>query len=259
MGVLDGRIAVVTGASAGIGEAVAIDLAAQGARVVANARRAERLQSLCDRLGRDCAVGVAGDAAEEPVIDRMLDTARERFGGEADLVVANAGRGLAGSVVTSDEAQWEEMVRTNLLGAARLMRRAAARMIEAGPDPQHGEGWLRRPRDIVVLGSTVGRHISPFSSMYGGTKFAVNSLAEAQRRELAPRGIRVSLVEPGIVRSEFQQVAGYDPDGFGELMQRYSPVLEPADVARAITFIAAQPAHVHLNDVVIRGTRQEYP
>ena len=121
------------------------------------------------------------------------------------------------------------------------------------------EGWPGKPRDLIVLGSTVGRHISPFSSLYGSTKFALHSLAEAQRRELGPKGVRVSLVEPGIVRSEFQAVAGYDPAAFGQLMDKFSPVLEPEDVARTIAFVCAQPAGVHVCDVMIRGTRQDYP
>lgn len=253
------RTAVVTGASAGIGAAVARRLAAERCRVVVNARRKQRLDELVSRLNagqpETCAVGVPGDASDQSVIDEMLDTARDRFGAEADAVVVNAGRGLAGSVFNSDPAQWEEMIRTNLLGAARLMRAAARRMTETLPD----DNWLERARDIVVLGSNVGRHISPFSSMYGSTKFAVNSLAEALRRELAPRGVRVTLVEPGIVRSEFQQVAGYDPETFGQFMDRVGPVLEPEDVARTLWFILSQPVHVHINNVLIRPTRQDYP
>ena len=121
--------------------------------------------------------------------------------------------------------------------AARLIRAAAARMladIESG-----GAGWQQDARDIVVIGSNVGRHISPFSSMYGATKFAVNSLAEAQRRELGPKGIRVTLIEPGFVRSEFQEVAGYDPDWFDGIVDRVGPVLSAEDVAEAIYFLTS--------------------
>ncbi len=262
MNELTDRIGVVTGASAGIGLAMAEAMVEAGARVVINARRAERLQQTVRRLNegkpQHRAVFVAGDAADEGVIEAMLDAARESFGSEADLVVVNAGRGLAGSVMTSDTKQWEEMVRVNLLGAARLMRAAGGRMADLYSDSLWGTSEARA-RDIIVIGSNVGRHISPFSSMYGSTKFGVNSLAEAQRRELAPKGIRVSLLEPGIVRSEFQQVAGYDPESFGALMEKFGPVLEPEDVARTGVYVASQPAHVHVNDVVIRPTRQDYP
>jgi NADP-dependent 3-hydroxy acid dehydrogenase YdfG len=267
---LKGRIAVVTGASAGIGAAVARELAGAGASVILNARRRERLDELATELGDRAAV-VAGDCCDAGVIQQALDAARQHFGGgqrEADLVVVNAGRGLRGSVYDSDDAQWEEVIRINLLGAARLMRAAAERM--AGPLPvvqgapqatvaQVPEDWLFRPRDIVVLGSTVGRHLSPFSSMYGSTKAGVHMLAESLRRLCAPRGVRVSLLEPGIVRSEFQEVAGYDPMSFGAFMDSIAPVLAPEDVARLVLFIVSQPAGVHVNDVMIRPTRQEYP
>ncbi|MEZ6233200.1 MAG: SDR family oxidoreductase [Phycisphaerales bacterium] len=267
------RVAVVTGASAGIGRAIAMELATRGAGVVVNARRRERLVDLAGAIraaheGARVEVA-AGDCAEQATIDAMLDIARRAFGREADLVVVNAGRGLSGSVMTSDTSQWEEMVRTNLLGAARLMRSAGERMLaelEAakadGAKAGDGKGkpaWLARPHDIIALGSVVGRHVSPFSSMYGSTKFGVHGLAEGQRRELAGRGIRVTVIEPGFVVSEFQQVAGYDPAWFEERVAALGPMLEPADIARAVGFVASQPAHVHVSDVLVRPTRQEYP
>lgn len=257
---LSNRIAIVTGASAGIGRAVGIELALRGCRVVLNARRGERLVELAreldGRAGHGRVAITPGDCAEQATIDLMLDTARMAFGREADLVVVNAGRGLNGSVMTSDPAQWEEMVRTNLLGAARLMRSAGERMLG---DLASRKSWLEQPHDIIAIGSVVGRHVSPFSSMYGATKFGVHGLAEGQRRELAGKGVRISLVEPGFVVSEFQQVAGYDPSWFKGRLEALGPMLEPADVARAVGYIASQPAHVHVSDVLIRPTRQDYP
>jgi NADP-dependent 3-hydroxy acid dehydrogenase YdfG len=273
---LAGRIAIVTGASAGIGAACARDLAARGASVVINARRGDRIQELADdvnaQAGAERVATAPGDAADDHTIDRLFGVATDRFG-EPDLVVVNAGRGLSGSVLTSDPGEWAEMIRVNLLGAAKLMRTAGARMADAadaekdawdagararvGGEPVASDGL--RARDLVVLGSTVGRHISPFSSMYGSTKFGVNSLAEALRREIGPRGVRVTLVEPGIVVSEFQQVAGYDAGNFNDLMTKFGPVLRPEDVAETIAYACALPPWVHVNDIVIRGTRQEYP
>lgn len=273
MTALSGRIAVVTGASAGIGESIARSLAAAGAKVVVNARREDRLHALVHDLGGPgCAAAVAGDAADESVITAVLDLAKHKFGSgsrEVDLVIVNAGRGLRGSVYDSDASQWEEVLRINLLGAARLMRAASERM--AGPvpvvkgPPQPAQpptpppDWLSRPRDIVLLGSTVGRHISPFSSMYGSAKAGVHMLAESLRRLMAPRGIRITLLEPGIVRSEFQDAAGYDRESFGKFMEGISPVLTPEDIARLVMFIVTQPAGMHICDVMVRPTRQEYP
>ncbi len=260
---LKNRIGIVTGASAGIGEAIARDLVAQGGTVILNARRKEKLDLLLGELGTEDAAVVVGDCADEQVIDTMFDAAREQFGRgqvEANLVVVNAGRGLNGSVVTSDTSEWEAMIRTNLLGAARLIRTAAKRMLaEIERDAARGIHWTKQPRDIVVLGSTVGRHVSPFSSMYGSTKFAVNSLAEAARRELGPKGIRVSLIEPGFVVSEFQGVAGYQEEWLKATFERIGPVLEPRDIAEAVVAITSKPAHVHWGDLVMRGTRQDYP
>jgi NADP-dependent 3-hydroxy acid dehydrogenase YdfG len=270
---LHDRIAIITGASAGIGEAIARLFIDEGARIVINARREDRLQALARDLGGPDRVAVAcGDAAEDSTVERMLDIARDRFGKgsrEADLVVVNAGRGLRGSVYDSDTTQWEEIIRTNLLAAAKLMRAAATRMagqvpvVRGAPQshslPPIDASWANRPRDIIVLGSTVGRHLSPFSSMYGSTKAGVHMLAESLRRTCGPRGVRVSLLEPGIVKSEFQQVAGYDPASFGAFMDSISPVLTPEDIARTVLFITAQPAGVHINNLMIRPTRQEYP
>ncbi len=258
---LEQRIAIVTGASAGIGEATVRELVASGATVVMNARRRERLDSLVRELGEEDVAAVAGDCADPGVIHSMFEVARTTFGGgkrDADLVVVNAGRGLSGSVVTSDVKAWEELVRTNVLGAAHLIRVAAQHMLRA-VGGKSGSAALDAPRDIVVLGSTVGRHISPFSSMYGSTKFAVNSLAEAARRELGPKGIRVTLIEPAFVESEFQGVAGYAATWFEEVKERIGPVLKPADVARTIAWVVQQPPAVHLSDVLIRPTRQDYP
>lgn len=268
MPILQNRIAIITGATAGIGEAIARDFIAHECVCVLNGRRREKINALVAEFGKEDALGVVGDCADDEVITKMLDAAAHTLGPKgrgADIVVVNAGRGLSGSVLTSDPGEWEEMIRTNILAAARLIRQAGQRMLaeirrELGPKADTpGPHLLTRPRDIVVLGSTVGRHISPFSSMYGATKFAVNSMAEAARRELGPKGIRVSLIEPGFVESEFQGVAGYEPKWFDEVKGRIGPVLQPSDIARLVTFIVSQPSHVHLSDSLIRPTRQDYP
>ncbi len=259
MAALDGRIAAVTGASAGIGEAIARDLAAGGARIVLNARREDRLRSLAAELGADRVAVAPGDAADPAVIDAMLQAAVDQFGAEADLVVANAGRGLRGGLADSDPEQWEEVLRINTLGAARIIRAAMDRMKKL--DATHGAPGEapQRPRDIIVLGSNVGRNLSPFSAFYGSAKAAAHMLAESARRTAGPLGIRVTLLEPGVVVSEFQDVAGYDPKTFGAFMEGIGPVLQPDDIARLVRFVVTQPPNVHLSEVMIRPTRQEYP
>ena len=270
MASLDNRIGIITGASAGIGEALARDLVTQGAKLVINARRESKLRELAQELGEDNVEILAGDAGDPKLPAKLLDAAKARFGNEADLVIVNAGRGLRGSVLDSNTEEWDEVVRTNILGASYLMREAANRMAAQLPDPAKDAAgfdaaWKKLlesggpARDIVILGSTVGRHISPFSSMYGSTKFAVNSLAEALRRQMAKFGVRVTLIEPGIVRTEFQEAAGYEMEGFGAFMQSVGPVLTAGDISRSILFTVSQPPAVHVCDVMVRPTRQEYP
>ena len=121
------------------------------------------------------------------------------------------------------------------------------------------EGPLTRSYDIVVLGSTVGRNVSPFNSVYGSTKFAVHGAAEGLRRELGPKGVRVSLLEPGIVASAFQESAGYDPEWFASYSEEIGPVLSPEDVADVVGFLVSRPPHVNVGDITIRPTRQDYP
>lgn len=248
------RIAIITGASAGIGEALTRKLIASGFAVVGNARREEKLTKLKEELGV-AFHPVAGDASDESVINKLFNEAKEVFGNEADIVIANAGRGLGGSVTSADLSQFEEIVKLNLTGTVKLLQIAANRMIEdlsLRPFPQH-------PHDIVVLGSTVGRHVSPFSAVYGSTKFAVHGITEGLRREIGPKGIRVSLIEPGVVLSEFQDGAGYSKDTVDGFKSKFGPLLVGEDVSRTVDFIIQQPPHVHMSDILIRATRQDYP
>ena len=247
---LENRRALVTGASAGIGRAVALDLARAGAGVVVSARRRGRLDDLVGEIesagGR--ALAVEADASDDGAIEAMWRAAREWAGGPPDLVVVNAGRGLQGGVLSSDESAWADMFRLNVLGAMRLMRLAAAALRErAGP------------RDVVVIGSVVGTNVSPFSGAYGATKFAVEAAAEALRREVGPGGVRVTVVKPGVVESEFQDVAGYDEENFGKVVAKFGAMLQPADVARCVRFAVEQPANVHVNQLTLRPVGQDYP
>ena len=247
---LAGKTAVVTGASSGIGRETALALAAEGAAVVLAARRREELETLAREIVADGgkALAVPGDAGATADIDALLDAALgwADGGNKYDIVVVNAGRGLAGSLLTSDESQWEALYRINVLGAAHLMRRAGAYLKERGTG------------DIVAVSSVVGRNISPVSGFYGSSKFAVSGMAEALRREVCASGVRVTTVMPGVVLSGFQKVAGYSGD-FAKFAGEMGELLEPGDLAEGIRWLLTLPQHVHVNEIMIRPTGQSYP
>lgn len=248
---LSGKTAIVTGASSGIGRAVALTLSRDGAAVVVHARRKERLAELAAEIsgpgGR--VLVVAGDAGSPSDLDTLLERALswEEGGRRIDIVVANAGRGLAGGILGSDEAQWQELCQTNVLGTAHLLRKAGQHLVkQAGGD-------------IVVVGSVVGRNISPFSGFYGSSKFAVGALAEALRQEICSKGVRVSTVMPGIVVSGFQQVAGYNAENFGKSIAHFGRLLEPQAIADGVAWLLSLPPHVNVSEIMIRPTGQNYP
>ena len=235
---LSGKTAIITGASSGIGRATALTLAGAGAAVVIQARRKDRLENLAREISSRAGkvLAVAGDAGAEADIDRLLDNtiAWEDGGRKYDIVVVNAGRGLAGGILTSDPSQWEDLYRINVIGAAYLMRRAGQYMVE------------RKAGDVVAISSVVARNLSPFGAFYGSSKAALSAMAEALRRDVAPA-------------SEFQQVAGYNAENFGNAVAQFGKLLEPQEIAAAIHWLLTLPPHVNINEIMIRPTGQVYP
>ncbi len=246
-----GKTAIVTGASSGIGRVTALKLAQSGAAVVVFARRRALLDELVSQISAagGKALAVAGDASVTKDIGSLMDRALswEDGGRKIDIAVVNAGRGLAGGILNSDESQWREVYEINVLGAAHLLRAAA----------QYMNG--RKGGDIVAIGSVVGRNVSPFSGFYGSSKFAVAGIIEGLRREVCSNGVRVSLVMPGIVVSGFQDVAGYTEENFGKSVAQFGKLLDPKDIAEGICWLLSLPPHVNVNEIMIRPTGQTYP
>jgi NADP-dependent 3-hydroxy acid dehydrogenase YdfG len=243
------RVAVVTGATSGIGAAITRLLGASGFRVLASGRREERLKAMTDKCDAVC--GVAGDVTRDGLMGDLFAAAVRHWGRPPDAAILCAGHGLPGTLLTSDERRWRELVEVNYLAIAHQLRDCVASFLRDAAE---------RPdtpvQDVVVIGSTIGRHVSPFNPIYGSTKFAVHSLVEALRQEVCGHNVRVTLVEPGFVKTEFQAVAGYDADWFRALEAECGPFLLAEDVARTVEFVLRQPPHVHLDDIRIRPTRQ---
>jgi NADP-dependent 3-hydroxy acid dehydrogenase YdfG len=247
------RVALVTGATSGIGEATARSFVAAGFGVTGTGRNADKLKQLEAELG-EAFKGVAGDIAEGGTVDRLFVATAEKFGRMPDIVVANAGRGLGGSVKDADLSRFESILQINVTGTLALLQRAAREML-----PQQERGYPDTAADIVVLGSVVGRHVSPFSAVYGATKFAVHALTEGLRRELGPKGVRVTLIAPGITVSGFQDAAGYSDAMVQNFEDKFGPLLVAEDVAETIRYTVSLPPRVHVSDLVVRPTRQDYP
>lgn len=248
---LSGKTAIVTGASSGIGRATALTLAQAGAAVVLHARGKEKLANVAREIkelgGKTCVI--TGDAGSLSDIDKLLKRTLswKDGGGKLDIVIANAGRGLAGGTLVSDSSQWQELYQVNVIGASYLMRQAGNYMKE------------RKSGDIVAIGSVAGRNISPFSAFYSSSKFAIGAIAEGLRQEICKHGVRVSLVMPGIVTSGFQKVAGYNEGNFYKGISHMGKLLDPQAIADGICWLLTQPSHVNVSEIIIRPTGQNYP
>jgi NADP-dependent 3-hydroxy acid dehydrogenase YdfG len=245
---LRGSVAVVTGASSGIGEAVAVALAQRGARVALAARREERLAALGERLEKTSegeVTVIPCDVRQPEDVQRLITTTLERWG-KIDILVANAGFGYRSPIAEGDIAIWKDMLDTNVYGLLLTLRYAVPSMLERGAG------------HVVVTSSVAGRVVTPGGGAYCGSKFAASAIAEALRMEVATRGVRVTTIEPGVVISEFQAVAGYTPEIIQNMLKGAEPLMPP-DIARAVIFAVEQPAHVGVNELVVRASGQAYP
>ncbi len=234
---LDNRIAIVTGASAGIGAATARALSQAGARVYLAARRAERLEALASEL----------EGAHVIELDvRDARATQEAFGDlGADLLVANAGlaRGVA-PLQSGDPEDWSVMIDTNVKGVLHAARACAPGMLAKG----HG--------DVVLLGSVAGRQVYPGGNVYNATKHAVRAIYEALRLDMAGQGLRFTTVDPGMVATEFSEVRlNGDQEKAAAVYAGMTPLC-PEDVADAILYAVTRPAHVNIGEIVLWPTDQ---
>jgi NADP-dependent 3-hydroxy acid dehydrogenase YdfG len=226
---LAGKVAVITGASAGIGAATARELAAAGAHLVLTARRADRLEQLASELQTQTVI-LAADIADPAVPAALLTTAQERFG-QADILVNNAGILRVGALDTFDLDGLDGMVATNFSAPIRTSYVFARAMKAAGSG-------------AIVNISSIGAHVNAAGmGVYGGLKRALEGFTESLRVELAGSGVRVGLVAPGTTSTEiFDDMKSHGQQGWDE----YLVPLQPEDLARAVRFMLEQPPRVNM-------------
>jgi NADP-dependent 3-hydroxy acid dehydrogenase YdfG len=244
---LAGKVALVTGASSGIGDATARALAAAGADVAIAARRHDRLDVLANELERSGvkALVLAADLTREDENRRIVDETERHFG-RLDILVNNAGVMLLSPVDGADPQDWRRMLERNVL-APMVSAQAALPGMRA-----RGGG------SIINISSTAGRIANPNVSGYSASKFGIVAFSESLRREVYKDKIRVCVIEPGVVETELREHiphAGTKQaiDAWAAAMRQ----LQPEDVANAVLYVATQPPHVNVNEILMRPTDQE--
>ncbi|MDX6635567.1 MAG: hypothetical protein QOF06_1770 [Solirubrobacterales bacterium] len=249
---LDQTVALVTGASSGIGQAATRSLAQRGAAVALVARRADRLEELGGEIADN---GGTALPIEADVTDRKQATAAVAHAveelGRLDVLVNNAGVMLLGPVVDAPVEEWEQMVQVNVLGLLYTAHAALPHLLKAAKSEP------RRVADLVNISSVAGRMARKGSGVYNATKHGVGAFSESLRQEVTGRHLRVSLVEPGAVATELQ--SHNRPEVRDQIEKRFveMDILQSEDIADAIAYVVTRPRHVAVNEILVRPTQQE--
>ena len=246
-GKLDGKAALVTGASSGIGEATALALAAEGASVAVSARRADKLAELVGRIeaAGGKARAITADVAAEDQARQMVTKANAAFG-RVDILVNNAGVMLLGPIGNADTEDWRRMIGTNVLGLMYATH-AALPLMRA-----QGSGH------IVNISSVAGRTARVGSGVYNASKWGVGAFSESLRQEVYKDKIRVTIIEPGAVATELtHHITNADAKKQVQDFVKAMTPLESEDIAAAIVYAVTQPPRVNVNEILIRPTDQE--
>jgi NADP-dependent 3-hydroxy acid dehydrogenase YdfG len=250
--VLDGTVALVTGASSGIGEATAKRLATEGAAVAVGARRLDRLEKLVAEIADagGTAVAIEADVTDRAQAEALVERTVKTLG-RLDTVVNNAGVMLLGPALEAPIEEWERMVDLNVKGLLYVAKAALPHLLrfaDEGP---------RMVADLVNISSVAGRRARSGSAVYNATKFGVGAFAEALRQEVTEHHVRVSLVEPGAVVTELS--SHNRPEVLEEIKGRFGEIerLEAPDIADTISYIVTRPRHVAINEILVRPTEQQ--
>ncbi len=246
---LDGTVALVTGASSGIGEATALALAEEGAAVVLVARRRDRLEALAERIsGR--ALVVESDVTDLSQAQGAVAAAVAELG-RLDILVNNAGVMLLGPIVGAPVEEWQRMVELNLLGLLYCTHAALPHLLAAA------EAEPRSVADVVNVSSVAGRVARLNSGVYNATKHGVGAFSESLRQEVTTRHVRVTVIEPGATATE---LAFHNrPEILEGMAQTFGgmEIMHAEDIAESIRYAVTQPRRVAVNEVLVRPTEQE--
>lgn len=234
---LKGKVAIITGATSGIGAAVARNLDEAGVKLVLTGRREDRLAALCGELG--CAASLAGDLADASVPQALMNKAQEEYG-RCDIVLNNAGVMEVGPIEKIDIDRVCHMARVNVEAAYR-MAYTALKMFVA-----QGSGHL------INVSSILGTKTRPTAGAYAGTKYAIEALSESLRMEVARTDVAVSCIEPGLVQTELQDHWEVHPT---KALDIPNP-LQPEDIARCVRFVLEQPKHVRIPRMLVTPQEQ---
>ena len=244
MGNIKGKIALITGASSGIGEKTARALSEAGVRVICSARRVERLETTVAELGEG-AIVLDLDVTSERSIGTLLDRLPKEWR-DIDILVNNAGHDIGGRRLFNEGTtqEWSAIIETNVIGLMRVTRAVL-------------EGMVRRDSGhIVNIGSIAGIQTSPLCAAYSASKHAVHGFSETLRFDYANTGIKVSEVLPGMVKTEFATTRFDDEDRGAKYYEDFGICLEPEDIARSVIFVLDQPRDVVIAQVVVVPTRR---
>ncbi|MEY9894246.1 NADP-dependent 3-hydroxy acid dehydrogenase YdfG [Catenulispora sp. MAP5-51] len=250
---LSNTVALVTGASSGIGAATALSLAEEGAAVAVLGRRRNKLEELADQIRAKggTAFVVAADITDQPQAAAAVESVVKELG-RLDTVVNNAGTMGVGQAVDSPLEEWEKMLEINVRGLLYVTHAALPHLLRAAEDSP------RKVADLVNISSTAGRVARPGTAVYNLTKFGVNGFSEALRQEVMAKRVRVSVVEPGTVDTE---LSSHLRDGIREAIERQvegMELLRPEDIADTVAFIVTRDRRVAVNEVLVRAGEQTW-
>jgi NADP-dependent 3-hydroxy acid dehydrogenase YdfG len=244
---LSGKVAAITGASSGIGEATVLMLAEAGAAVSFAARRTDRITELAKKIedGGGRALAIEADLGNEDQANAFVRDTKEQLG-RLDILVNNAGQMLLGPVIGADTSEWRRMVDVNLLGLLYCTHAALPIMGEQGSG------------HIVNVSSVAGRFATLGAAVYNLTKFGVNAFSEALRQEVAPANVKITVIEPGFVATELQ---GHNThpmvvEAIENMRKEVGKPLDAEDIARSILYSVGEPDHVAVNEVLVRPAGQ---